>query len=101
MDSQNERQRYIQKVSDNLYQAAMSKRFVDSDEGKYLLDYITEVVSALTNKIVGSRLERDDYIETRAKIDILIRLKQILEVKADDAAIAKLQKDLELAQSGE
>lgn len=95
------REDYIEKVQSELYQAAMSQRFINSDEGQYLINYITEVVSSLTNQLINNRLERDDYIETRAKIDILRRLKQVLEAKASDTAILKLKEQLDLAQSGE
>jgi len=58
-------------------------------------------VSALTNQMINSRLDREEYIELRAKIDVLRRLKQVLEAKASDTVIARLKQDLDLAQSGE
>lgn len=96
-----EREKAVKRLQDNLFEAAMSKRFVESEEGRYLLDYITEVVSTLTNQLIGKRLEHEEYIEIRAKIDILRRIKQVLEVKADDKVIVKLQQELGLAQTGE
>lgn len=96
-----EREKAVKRLQDNLFEAAMSKRFVESEEGRYLLDYITEVVSTLTNQLIGKRLEHEEYIEIRAKIDILRRIKQVLEVKADDKVIVKLQQELSLAQTGE
>lgn len=95
------REEAIERIQDKLFEAAMSKRFIESEEGKYLLDYITEVVSNLTNKMLNKRGSYEDYIELRAKIDILRRLKQVLEVKADDESIVKLKEELSLAQSGE
>jgi hypothetical protein len=79
----------------------MSKRFIDSEEGKYVINYIAEVVSSLTNQMINKRVEHDEYVELRAKIDILRRLKQVLEAKASDTVIAKLQEDLSMAESGE
>ena len=96
-----EREKAVKRLQDNLFEAAMSKRFVESEEGRYLLDYITGVVSNLTNQLIGKRLEHEEYIEIRAKIDILRRIKQVLEVKADDKVIVKLQQELSLAQTGE
>lgn len=95
------RQQAIERIQNDLFEAGMSRRFVDSEEGKYVIDYITEVVSTLTNQMVSKRLERDEYIEIRAKIDVLRRLKQVLEAKANTTTIARLKEDLNLAQSEE
>lgn len=95
------REEAIEKLQGDLFEAAMSQRFIESEEGKYLINYITEVVSSLTNQMINKRLEREEYIEVRAKIDILRRLKQVLEAKASDVVIAQLKEQLSLAQSGE
>ncbi len=95
------RQQAIERLQNDLFEAGMSHRFINSEEGKYVIDYITEVVSTLTNQMVSKRLERDEYIELRAKIDILRRLKQVLEAKASETTIARLKEDLNLAQSEE
>jgi len=95
------RQQAIDKLQNDLFEAGMSSRFVNSEEGQYVIKYITEVVSALTNQMINSRLDREEYIELRAKIDVLRRLKQVLEAKASDTVIARLKQDLDLAQSGE
>jgi ketopantoate reductase len=97
----NRRQEAIDRLQNDLFESAMSQRFIASEEGKYLINYITEVVSALTNQMINKRLDREEYIELRAKIDILRRLKQVLEAKADDAVINRLKDELNLAQSGE
>ena len=95
------REKYLEKVQSDLFEASMSKRFIDSEEGKYVINYIAEVVSSLTNQMINKRVEHDEYVELRAKIDILRRLKQVLEAKASDTVIAKLQEDLSIAESGE
>lgn len=97
----NPRQAYINKLQDDLFQSAMSQRFIQSEEGKYVIDYITEVVSTLTNQLINKRQSQEDYIETRAKIDVLRKLKAVLEAKANDTIINKLKDDLALAQSDE
>lgn len=100
-EPKSKRQQAIEKLQNDLFEAGMSSRFVNSEEGKYVINYITEVVSALTNQMINSRLDREEYIELRAKIDVLRRLKQVLEAKASDAVIARLKADLDLAQSEE
>lgn len=95
----NPREKYVNKLQDDLFAAAMSQRFVESEEGKYLLDYITGVVGTLTNQLINTRLSHEEYIETRAKADILRRLKAVLEAKASPTVIEKLKTDLKIAQS--
>ena len=95
-----ERERVVKRLGDDLYTAAQARRFIDSDEGQFLLNYINEVVSNLTNNILNKRLEQIDYVETRAKIDILRRLKAALEAKADTKSMDRLREELELAPSG-
>lgn len=97
----NPRQAYINKLQDDLFQSAMSQRFVNSEEGKFVIDYISEVVSTLTNQLINKRQTQEDYIETRAKIDVLRKLKAVLEAKASDTTINKLKEDLALARSDE
>lgn len=95
----NEREKVVEKLQKQLVEASLAKRFLDSEEGVYVIDYISEVISTLTNNLIGKRLEHEEYIEARAKIDILRRLKQVLEAKASDTVIAKMSADLELATS--
>lgn len=96
-----ERDAYIKKLQDDLLEASLAKKFVDSEEGKYLIDYISGVISTLTDQIISSKKTHDEYLELRAKIDILRRLKQVLEVKSSEKVIQKLSEDLQLASSGE
>jgi len=96
-----ERQRAIRSIEKQLTKAAKSKHFVESDEGQYVLAYITELVSGFTNQLISTRKEHDEYIELRAKIDVLRKLKQVLEVQANEQAIAQLNDQLDLAQSEE
>ena len=97
----NEREAYISNIKDKLSKAANAKKFVESEEGSFVITYIQELVSAKTNKIIANRLTHEEYIELRAQIDVLRRLKQVLEVQADDTVINKLSEDLTLAESGE
>lgn len=97
----NTREQYVSKLQNDLAQASLARRFVDSEEGKYVIDYITEVVSSLTNQMINSRKTHEEYVELRAKIDVLRRLKQVLEAKSSDTVLNKLQADLQLAQTGE
>lgn len=99
MNEPNERTKYIEKVQNDLFKASMSHRFLNSEEGKFFIDYITEFVSSLTNKLINTRQSQEDYIDLRAKIDILRKLKAVLEAQADEKTIAKLKEDLEIAKT--
>lgn len=97
----NEREKYINNLKTNLLKASNAKKFVESEEGSYVISYIEELVSSKTNKMISSRLTHEEYIEVRAQVDILRRLKQVLEVQAKETVINKLSEDLEAAESGE
>lgn len=97
----NERERQIASLEKKLYTASMAKKFIESEEGSYVIQYIQELVSQKTNDLINNRKTQEEYIEIRAQIDILRRLKQVLEVQANEQIIAKLNSDLELASSGE
>lgn len=97
----NEREVYISNIKDKLSKAANAKKFVESEEGSFVITYIQELVSAKTNKMIANRLTHEEYIELRAQVDVLRRLKQVLEVQANDTVINKLSEDLTLAESGE
>lgn len=94
-----ERQKYIEKLQDELSKAAKSQAFINSESGKYVIDYITELISQITNNLISKTRTHEEYIEMRAKIDILRRLKQVLEVQSNEKVIADLNASLELAQS--
>lgn len=94
-----EREKYIERLQGELTKAAKSQAFINSDSGKYVLEYIAELVSQLTNNLVSSRKSHEEYIEIRAKIDVLRKLKQVLEVQSNEKYIAELNASLELAQS--
>lgn len=94
-----ERDQYIERLQGELSKAAKAQAFTNSESGKYVLDYITELVSQLTNNLVNKRRTHEEYIEIRAKIDILRRLKQVLETQSNEKVIADLNAQLELAQS--
>lgn len=94
-----ERQVYIERLQGELTKAAKAQAFINSDSGKYVLDYIAELVSQLTNNLINKQRSHEEYIEIRAKIDILRKLKQVLEVQSNEKVIADLNAQLELAQS--
>lgn len=96
-----EREQYIERLQGDLAQAALSKKFLDSEEGKYVIDYISEVQKTLTEQMLNNRKTYEEYVELRAKVDILRRLNQVLAAKSSDTVIAKLSEDLQLAQTGE
>mgnify|MGYP000857362436 FL=1 len=91
----------IERLQGEIAKAAKSKRFIESEEGSYVINYISEVVSSLTNQLINKRQERDDYIEIRAKIDVLRRLKQALESQSSDVVLSELSQRLALAESGD
>lgn len=94
-----ERQKYIERLQKDISKAAKSQAFINSESGQYVLEYIAELVSQLTNKLITKNCTHEEYIEIRAKIDILRRLKQVLEVQSNEKVIADLNASLELAQS--
>jgi len=94
-----ERQKYIERLQSELSKAAKAQAFIGSESGQYVLEYITELVSQMTNNLIGKRRTHEEYIELRAKIDILRKLKQVLEVQSNESIIADLNAQLELAQS--
>ena len=94
-----ERQKYIENLQNELSKAAKSQAFVNSEAGKYVIDYIATLISEQTNNLVSKRRTHEEYIEIRARIDILRRLKQVLETQSNEAVIADLNARLELAQS--
>ena len=94
-----ERQKTVERLQKELKKAARSSHFVNSDEGQYVIEYIGELISAFTNQLLNSRKTHEEYIELRAKVDILRKLKQVLEVQANDDVIAKLSEELTLATS--
>jgi hypothetical protein len=94
-----ERQKVVEKLESELTKAANAKHFVESTEGQYVIDYLKHITSDLVNQITNKRLEHFDYIEKRAKIDILRRVTQVLETQSNEQVIAKLNQELDLAQS--
>lgn len=94
-----ERQKYIKKLETELNKASRSRQFVNSEEGKYVIEYLAELVSNATNKLINTRLSNEDYIETRAEINVLRRLKQVLETQANEQVIAELSAKLSEATS--
>jgi hypothetical protein len=95
----NPRQKQIEKLTKELSKAAKSKRFIESEEGTYVLEYITELVSNFTNQMINTRKSHEEYIELRAKIDVLRKLKGVLEVQSSDKSINQLNEQLDLATS--
>jgi hypothetical protein len=100
-EEKNPRQRKIEQLETELTKAANAKHFTESTEGQHVLDYLKELTSNLINQITNRRLEHIDYVEKRAKIDILRRITQVLETQSNEQVIAKLHEELELAQSGD
>lgn len=95
----NERQKYVERLQKELAKAAKSQAFINSESGQYVLEYIQELVSQLTNNLINKTRKHEEYIEIRAKIDVLRKLKQVLEVQSNEKVIAELNASLELAQS--
>lgn len=96
-----ERQKYVHNLEKQLAKASRSRQFVSSEEGRYVIDYISELVTNATNKMINTRLSNEDYIETRAELNVLRKLKQVLETQASDSVIAELSAKLSEAQSEE
>ena len=89
---------YIDNLEAQLRSAGLAKTFVESTEGQYVIDYINTLVSSLTNQILNSRKDHDEYIELRAQVDILRKLQAILTVQANDSVLLKLREKIDLAK---
>ena len=98
-EPKSERQKYIERLEKDLSKAAKAQAFIGSESGRYVLEYIAELISQLTNNLISKTRTHEEYIEIRAKIDILRRLKQVLETQSNEKVIADLNAQLELAQS--
>jgi hypothetical protein len=94
-----EREKSVERLQKELTKAAQSKHFIESSEGQYVIEYIGELISGLTNQVMNTRKTHEEYIEIRAKVDILRKLKQVLEVQGNEQVIAKLSEDIALATS--
>lgn len=94
-----ERDKYIAKIEHDLSKAAKSRAFVNSEEGKYVINYLAELISQKTNELISKRRTNEEYIELRAQIDILRKLKQVLEVQANEEVIAQLSAQLDAARA--
>lgn len=101
MSELTEREKAIKSLEKELSKAAKSRAFVDSESGQFVLSYIGELISGLTNQILNSRKTEAEYIELRGQIDILRKLKQVIEVQSNDDVMLKLRERLDLASSGE
>jgi hypothetical protein len=99
MNKKNDRQKYIKRLQGELTKAARSQEFVNSEGGKYVISYIGELISSLTNNLVNKRKTHEEYIELRAQIDILRKLKQVLELQANETVIADLSAQIQLAET--
>lgn len=96
-----ERQKVVEKLSKELTKASKAKRFIESNDGSLVLEYISQFITDFTNQMLNTRKTHEEYIELRAKIDILRRLKAVLEVQGNEQAIARLNDQLDLASSDE
>lgn len=96
-----ERQKYVEKLEGELSKAAKAKKFVTSEEGQYVIDWLKQLTSDLINQITNKRCEEVDYIEKRGQIAILRKITQILETQSNDQIIIQLRDQLNLASSEE
>lgn len=97
----NKRAAYIEKLQSELLKASNSKKFVESEEGSYVISYIQELVTAKTNSLLKVGLTHEENISLKAEINILRKLKAVLEAQASDTQIKELNDALTLAVSGE
>ena len=96
-----ERQRYIEKIEGELSKASKAKKFVSSEEGQYVIEWIKQLTSDLVNQITNNRCEQADYIEKRGQIAMLRKLAQVLETQSNAVVITQLREQLDIASSEE
>jgi hypothetical protein len=97
----NERQKAIKSLEKQLTKAARSKEFVDSSGGQYVISYMSELLSGFTNQLLKPSNTRETDIDLKARIDLLRKLKQVLETQANETVLAQITDQLELAKSEE
>lgn len=93
------RQQSIDRLEKELAKAAKSQRFVNSDEGSYVIEYIGELISSITNNIVNKQQDHLQYVKLQGQAEILIKLKRVLETQANEQVIAQIHQQLDLAKS--
>ena len=99
--AKNERQKYIEKIEGELTKATKAKRFVNSEDGQYVIDYMKQLTSDLVNQITNRRCDEMEYVEKRGQIAILRKLTQVLETQANEAVMIQLREQLNIAKSEE
>ena len=96
---ENPRKQSIERLEKELAKAAKSQRFVNSDEGRYVIEYLGELISSITNKIVNKQQDHLQYARLQGQAEILIKLKRVLETQANQQVIDQIHQQLELAKS--
>ena len=95
-----ERQRVVEKLEKDLTKAAKAKRFVEGD-GSLVLDYIAEFVTDFNRQLHKLSNTHEQNIALKAKIDVLMRLRGVLEIQGNEQALVRLREQLDLANSEE
>lgn len=93
------RQAYIDSLKKNIAKATKAKHFTESDEGKYVIELLTDTINTHTNAILGKQLAHDDYIDKRARVDVLRKVIAILTTQADETTTAELINRLDAAEN--
>jgi hypothetical protein len=96
-----ERQKYVEKLESEIAKATKSKKFIGSEEGQYVIEWLKSLTSDLINQITNHRCEESEYVEKRAQIALLRKLVQVLETQASTSVIAELRDRLNLAVTEE
>ena len=52
-EPKSERQKYIERLEKDLSKAAKAQAFIGSESGQYVLEYIAELISQLTNNLIS------------------------------------------------
>lgn len=93
------RQEYIASLKKNIAKATKAKHFTDSTEGQYVIDLLTDTINTHTNAILGKQLTLEEYIDKRARVDVLRKVIAILTTQADETTTAQLIDRLDAAEN--
>lgn len=93
------REQEIIRLEKEIAKASKAKRFIESDDGGYVIEYLKALISTYTNQLLNNRKTQEEYIEIRAQIVLLRKIVQVLEVQGSEKVLGELSSRLSLAES--
>jgi hypothetical protein len=100
-DPGSERRKYIESLEKEVRKSAESRKFLDSTDGKYLMDWFDELISQYTNRILKQGVDHGEVIDLRARINLLRNIKSVLTMQGDETRMKEIQEQLKVAKTDE